>query len=190
MRSAGACSCGSCADLCCSAAWRCGNCSVATCVCVQALGAGERCAALYPNKDSRGMAEAQPAGQLRACVGCASRTPRRCRFPPRLPRRPRAPPPPPPPPPPRARAGLPKGVLNIVHGTHDTVNRILDHPDISAISFVGSSECPGGQVAAGQRMALPGVHCAALTACVNAVSSGLCQTMWQGEPAQRCPCPA
>ncbi|PSC70384.1 Methylmalonate-semialdehyde dehydrogenase [acylating] mitochondrial [Micractinium conductrix] len=36
-------------------------------------------------------------------------------------------------------AGLPKGVLNIVHGTHDTVNRILDHPDISAISFVGSN---------------------------------------------------
>eukprot|EP00878_Enallax_costatus_P000935 GHUV01001065.1.p1 GENE.GHUV01001065.1~~GHUV01001065.1.p1 ORF type:complete len:530 (+),score=115.09 GHUV01001065.1:167-1756(+) len=35
------------------------------------------------------------------------------------------------------QAGLPKGVLNIVHGTHDTVNRILDHPDIKAISFVG-----------------------------------------------------
>lgn len=34
--------------------------------------------------------------------------------------------------------GLPKGVLNIVHGTHDTVNRILDHPDIASISFVGS----------------------------------------------------
>jgi Aldehyde dehydrogenase family len=35
-------------------------------------------------------------------------------------------------------AGLPKGVLNIVHGTHDTVNGILDHPDIKAVSFVGS----------------------------------------------------
>ncbi|EFN56424.1 hypothetical protein CHLNCDRAFT_48751 [Chlorella variabilis] len=35
-------------------------------------------------------------------------------------------------------AGLPKGVLNVVHGTHDTVNRTLDHPDIAAISFVGS----------------------------------------------------
>ncbi len=34
--------------------------------------------------------------------------------------------------------GLPKGVLNIVHGTHDTVNRVLDHPDIASISFVGS----------------------------------------------------
>jgi len=29
-------------------------------------------------------------------------------------------------------------VLNVVHGTHDTVNRILDHPDIAAVSFVGS----------------------------------------------------
>ncbi|EIE22494.1 methylmalonate semi-aldehyde dehydrogenase [Coccomyxa subellipsoidea C-169] len=35
-------------------------------------------------------------------------------------------------------AGLPRGVLNIVHGTHGTVNRILDHPDIKAVSFVGS----------------------------------------------------
>eukprot|EP00879_Flechtneria_rotunda_P009257 GHRR01009691.1.p1 GENE.GHRR01009691.1~~GHRR01009691.1.p1 ORF type:complete len:410 (+),score=90.79 GHRR01009691.1:305-1534(+) len=35
------------------------------------------------------------------------------------------------------QAGLPKGVLNIVHGTHDVVNRILDHPDIAAVSFVG-----------------------------------------------------
>ena len=40
-------------------------------------------------------------------------------------------------------AGLPKGVLNIVHGTHDTVNRILDHPDIAAISFVGSGGWAG-----------------------------------------------
>lgn len=37
-----------------------------------------------------------------------------------------------------AEAGLPPGVLNIVHGTHDVVNRICDHPDIKAISFVGS----------------------------------------------------
>ena len=26
-----------------------------------------------------------------------------------------------------------------MHGTHDTVNRICDHPDIQAISFVGSN---------------------------------------------------
>jgi len=35
-------------------------------------------------------------------------------------------------------AGLPKGVLNIVHGAHDVVNGLLDHKDIAAISFVGS----------------------------------------------------
>ncbi|ORZ37004.1 Aldehyde/histidinol dehydrogenase [Catenaria anguillulae PL171] len=34
-------------------------------------------------------------------------------------------------------AGLPKGVLNLVHGTHDTVNFMCDHPSIKAISFVG-----------------------------------------------------
>mmetsp|Transcript_40636 Transcript_40636/g.121206 ORF Transcript_40636/g.121206 Transcript_40636/m.121206 type:complete len:340 (-) Transcript_40636:915-1934(-) len=38
------------------------------------------------------------------------------------------------------QAGLPKGVLNIVHGTHDVVNYMLDHPDIKAISFVGSDQ--------------------------------------------------
>ncbi|MFH6682963.1 methylmalonate-semialdehyde dehydrogenase [Bacillus amyloliquefaciens] len=36
------------------------------------------------------------------------------------------------------QAGLPKGVFNVVHGAHDVVNGILEHPDIKAISFVGS----------------------------------------------------
>lgn len=35
-------------------------------------------------------------------------------------------------------AGLPGGVLNVVHGGKDTVNALCDHPDIKAISFVGS----------------------------------------------------
>ncbi|KAF8807731.1 methylmalonate-semialdehyde dehydrogenase [Phlegmacium glaucopus] len=35
------------------------------------------------------------------------------------------------------RAGLPPGVLNIVHGGIPTVNAICDHPSIRAISFVG-----------------------------------------------------
>lgn len=35
-------------------------------------------------------------------------------------------------------AGLPDGVLNIVHGAHDVVNGLLEHKGISAISFVGS----------------------------------------------------
>ncbi len=36
-------------------------------------------------------------------------------------------------------AGLPKGVLNVVHGGEDVVNAICDHPDIKAVSFVGST---------------------------------------------------
>ncbi|MBB6451150.1 malonate-semialdehyde dehydrogenase (acetylating)/methylmalonate-semialdehyde dehydrogenase [Geomicrobium halophilum] len=35
-------------------------------------------------------------------------------------------------------AGFPKGVLNLVNGAKDVVNRILTQPDIEAISFVGS----------------------------------------------------
>lgn len=35
-------------------------------------------------------------------------------------------------------AGLPKGVFNVVYGAHDVVNGILDHPEVKAISFVGS----------------------------------------------------
>ncbi|MFD0693706.1 CoA-acylating methylmalonate-semialdehyde dehydrogenase [Paenibacillus sp. GCM10027628] len=35
-------------------------------------------------------------------------------------------------------AGLPDGVFNIVHGAHDVVNGILEHPSIIAVSFVGS----------------------------------------------------
>ncbi|KAM7479053.1 hypothetical protein LguiA_027266 [Lonicera macranthoides] len=34
-------------------------------------------------------------------------------------------------------AGLPNGVLNIVHGTYDIVNAICDDEDIKAVSFVG-----------------------------------------------------
>jgi malonate-semialdehyde dehydrogenase (acetylating)/methylmalonate-semialdehyde dehydrogenase len=37
-----------------------------------------------------------------------------------------------------AEAGLPKGAFNIVHGAHDAVNGILEHPGIHAVSFVGS----------------------------------------------------
>ncbi|KAI9294531.1 Methylmalonate-semialdehyde dehydrogenase [Neoconidiobolus thromboides FSU 785] len=36
------------------------------------------------------------------------------------------------------QAGIPKGVLNVVHGSVDTVNFICDEPSIKAISFVGS----------------------------------------------------
>ena len=36
-------------------------------------------------------------------------------------------------------AGLPDGVLNIIHGDKDIVEAICDHPDIEAVSFVGST---------------------------------------------------
>jgi malonate-semialdehyde dehydrogenase (acetylating)/methylmalonate-semialdehyde dehydrogenase len=38
-----------------------------------------------------------------------------------------------------ADAGLPPGVFNIVHGDKVAVDRILTHPDIAAVSFVGST---------------------------------------------------
>ena len=37
-----------------------------------------------------------------------------------------------------AEAGAPKGVLQVVHGAKEQVDTILHHPDIKAISFVGS----------------------------------------------------
>ncbi len=38
-----------------------------------------------------------------------------------------------------AEAGLPEGVFNVVHGDKVAVDRILEHPDIQAVSFVGST---------------------------------------------------
>jgi malonate-semialdehyde dehydrogenase (acetylating)/methylmalonate-semialdehyde dehydrogenase len=36
-------------------------------------------------------------------------------------------------------AGLPDGVFNVVHGDKEAVDRLLAHPDIKAVSFVGST---------------------------------------------------
>ena len=36
-------------------------------------------------------------------------------------------------------AGIPNGVLNVVHGAAEVVDAICDHPDIKAVSFVGST---------------------------------------------------
>lgn len=38
-----------------------------------------------------------------------------------------------------ADAGLPDGVLNVVHGDKPAVDRLLEHPDVRAVSFVGST---------------------------------------------------
>src|SRR5688572_16241928 len=37
------------------------------------------------------------------------------------------------------RAGFPPGVVNLVNGGKDAVDALLDHPDVRAISFVGST---------------------------------------------------
>ena len=38
------------------------------------------------------------------------------------------------------QAGLPPGVLNVVHGRKGTVEALIDHPDVAGVSFVGSSQ--------------------------------------------------
>ncbi|WP_242884977.1 CoA-acylating methylmalonate-semialdehyde dehydrogenase [Actinomadura litoris] len=38
-----------------------------------------------------------------------------------------------------AEAGLPEGVFNVVHGDKAAVDGLLDHPDVRAVSFVGST---------------------------------------------------
>ena len=38
------------------------------------------------------------------------------------------------------RAGLPKGVFQVLNGSREIVEKICDHPDIKAVGFVGSSK--------------------------------------------------
>ena len=38
------------------------------------------------------------------------------------------------------QAGFPPGVMNLVHGAHDAVNGLLDHPRVRGISFVGATK--------------------------------------------------
>ena len=53
-------------------------------------------------------------------------------------------------------AGAPEGLLQVVHGDKEMVDAILDHPDIAAVSFVGSSDIAhyvySRGVAAGKRV--------------------------------------
>ncbi len=37
------------------------------------------------------------------------------------------------------QAGLPDGCFNVVHGDKVAVDRLLEHPDVQALSFVGST---------------------------------------------------
>jgi malonate-semialdehyde dehydrogenase (acetylating)/methylmalonate-semialdehyde dehydrogenase len=38
-----------------------------------------------------------------------------------------------------SEAGLPDGVFNVVHGDKEAVDALIDHPDVAAVSFVGST---------------------------------------------------
>ncbi|MGD9811818.1 MAG: CoA-acylating methylmalonate-semialdehyde dehydrogenase [Sphingobium sp.] len=55
-----------------------------------------------------------------------------------------------------SEAGLPDGILQVVHGDKEMVDAILDHPDIKGVSFVGSSDIAhyvyNRGVAAGKRV--------------------------------------
>ena len=40
----------------------------------------------------------------------------------------------------RANRGFPPGVFSVVHGGAETAEALIDHPDVAAVSFVGSSK--------------------------------------------------
>lgn len=44
------------------------------------------------------------------------------------------------------KAGAPPGLLNIIHGQHQSVDFICQHPDIKAVSFVGSDQAVSYQI--------------------------------------------
>ena len=46
-------------------------------------------------------------------------------------------------------AGGPPGVLNVVHGDREAVERMIEHPDVAALSFVGSTPVARGIYEAG-----------------------------------------
>ena len=55
-----------------------------------------------------------------------------------------------------AEAGLPDGVFNVLHGDKTAVDGLLEHPDVAAVSFVGSTPIAryvhGKATAAGKRV--------------------------------------
>src|SRR5690606_3374194 len=61
-------------------------------------------------------------------------------------------------------AGLPPGVLNVVHGGPDTANGLCDHPDIKAVSFIGSTHV-GTEIY--QRASRSGKRCQAMMGAKN-----------------------
>ena len=61
-------------------------------------------------------------------------------------------------------AGLPPGVLNVVHGGPEVANRLCEHPDIKAVSFIGSTHV-GTQIY--QRASNAGKRCQAMMGAKN-----------------------
>lgn len=61
-------------------------------------------------------------------------------------------------------AGLPPGVLNVVHGGPDVANRLCEHPDIKAVSFIGSTRV-GTEIY--QRSSNAGKRCQAMMGAKN-----------------------
>ncbi len=90
-------------------------------------------------------------------------------------------------------AGMPPGVLNVVHGGEQAVRAILEHPDIVGVSFVGSSRVArvvyAGAAAAGKRVqALGGAknHMIVLPdADMEATNEALVSSLY-GSAGQRC----
>ena len=62
------------------------------------------------------------------------------------------------------QAGLPDGVFNVVQGDKEAVDALLDHPDVQAVSFVGSTPIAR---AIYQRAAAGGKRCQALGGAKN-----------------------
>ena len=61
---------------------------------------------------------------------------------------------------------IPPGVCNLVHGAHDAVNGLLDHPGVDAISFVGQAST-ARYIA--ERSAATGKRCQALGGAKNSL---------------------
>jgi len=90
-------------------------------------------------------------------------------------------------------AGLPPGVLNVVHGGRKAVEAVCDHPDIVGVSFVGSSEVARAvysrAAAAGKRVqALGGAknHLIVLPDADLDVTTDACMDSVFGSTGQRC----
>ncbi len=92
-----------------------------------------------------------------------------------------------------AEAGLPEGVFNVVHGDKEAVDALLDHPDVAAISFVGSTPIAryvhGRASAAGKRVqALGGAknHAVVMPDADLDFTAGQLTSAGYGSAGQRC----